>query len=72
MAILPKSGKIVAQKETPGAYRPIALLSYIGKVLEHIIADQLSEAAEAHGLLPDGQFGNRKERSTEAVVKFVV
>ena len=72
VAILPKPGKTTAQTETPGAYRPIALLSCIGKVLERIIADRLSEAAEAHGLFPDGQFGNRKKRSTEAAVKFVV
>ena len=72
VAILPKPGKTAAQKETPGAYRPIVLLSCIGKVLERIMAGRLSEAAEAHGLLPDGQFGNRKGRSTETAVKFVV
>ena len=36
------------------------------------MADRLSGVAEAHGLFPDGQFGNRKERSTEAAVKFTV
>ena len=72
MAILLKPGKTAAQKETLGAYWPIVLLSYIEKVLEHIIADQLSEAAEAYSLLLDKQFRNRKVRSTEVAVKFVV
>ena len=36
------------------------------------MADRLSRAAEAHGLFLDGQSGNRKERSTEAAVKFMV
>ena len=72
--VLPKPGKIAAQKKkkTSEAYRPIALLSCIGKVLERVMADRQSEAAEAHGLFPDGQFGNRKKRSTEAAVKFTV
>ena len=72
MAILSKPRKTATQKETLRAYWPIVLLSYIGKVLEHIIADRLSEAAEAHSLLLDKQFRNRKERSIEAAVKFVV
>ena len=72
VAVLPKPGKTAAQKELPGAYRPIALLSCMGKALERIVADRLSQAAEAHGLFPDGQFGNRKKRSTEAAIKFVV
>ena len=72
MAILSKPRKTAAQKETLGAYWPIVLLSYIGKVLEHIIADRLSEATEADSLLLDRQFRNRKKRSTEAVVKFMV
>ena len=72
MVILLKPRKTAAQKETLGTYWPIILLSYIRKVLEHIIADQLSEAAEAHSLLLDKQFRNRKERSIEAAVKFVV
>ena len=70
--VLPKPGKTAAQRETPGAYRPIALLNCIGKVLERVMADRLSEAAEARGLFPDGQFGNRKGRSTEAAVKFTI
>ena len=72
VAVLPKPGKTAAQKEIAGAYRPIALLSYLGKALKHILAARLFMAAKAHSLLPDGQFGNRKGRSTEAAIKFTV
>ena len=44
----------------------------MGKALEHILADRLSTTAEVHKLLPEGQFGNRRGRSTEAAVKFTV
>jgi phage I-like protein len=43
----------------------------MGKILEAIIARRLTTAAEAYGLLPEGQFGNRKGRSTEVAAKFV-
>jgi exonuclease III len=48
----------------PGAYRPIALLSTIGKLLERIVAERLSIAADQHQLLPNTQMGARKNRST--------
>jgi len=44
----------------------------MGKVLETIIAARLAKAAEDNGLLPEGQFGNRRGRSTEVAVRFVV
>ena len=49
-----------SKKKRPGAYRPIALLSRTGKLLERILADRLPAAAEAHGLCPDDQFKNKK------------
>ncbi|KAI1005587.1 hypothetical protein K3495_g2631 [Podosphaera aphanis] len=36
----------------PGAWRPMALLPTIGKVIETITAKHLSELAESHKLLP--------------------
>ena len=41
------------------AYRSISLLSCIGKVVENVAAELLSEEAERRGLLSDGQFGSR-------------
>jgi Reverse transcriptase (RNA-dependent DNA polymerase)/Endonuclease-reverse transcriptase len=63
-----KTGKIV---HTPGAYRPIALLSTIGKVIEKIMGDRIAAAAEKHNLLPQGQMGNRPGRSTELAIRMV-
>lgn len=66
---------IVLRKHTkpdytdPGAWRPIALLSTLGKVLESVMACRLSELAEQHQLLPGTQIGNRKNKSTEAALE---
>ena len=47
------------------AYRPIALESTIGKVLESIVAEHLSYLCETFELLPKHHFGGRPGRSTE-------
>jgi hypothetical protein len=47
------------------AWRPISLLSTLGKALESIIAERISYAVETLGLLPTNHFGARKRRSTE-------
>jgi hypothetical protein len=46
------------------AYRPIALLNTLGKVLEKIVARRVSALVEAHNLLPATQIGARLGRST--------
>ena len=56
----------------PGAWRPIALLSTLGKVFESVMAQRLSNLAEQHDLLPNTQMGNRKNRSTEAALELLV
>ncbi|TQW06749.1 reverse transcriptase [Cordyceps javanica] len=47
------------------AWRPISLLSTLGKLLEAVIAERLSHAVETFGLLPTNHFGGRKQRSVE-------
>ncbi|OAQ57605.1 reverse transcriptase [Pochonia chlamydosporia 170] len=47
------------------AWRPISLLSTLGKVLEAVLAERLSHAVETYGLLPTNHFGGRKQRSAE-------
>ncbi|KAF6515042.1 hypothetical protein HZS61_004948 [Fusarium oxysporum f. sp. conglutinans] len=47
------------------AWRPISLLSTLGKVLEAVVAERISHAVETHGLLPTNHFGARKQRSAE-------
>lgn len=69
--MLAKPGKTMAQKRTLEVWRPITLLSAIGKVIETAIGKRIPEAAETHPLLPDGQMGNRRERSTELEIRVV-
>lgn len=49
----------------PKAYRPIALLSTLGKAMEAIIANRLAYLADVHHLLPARHTGGRKLASTE-------
>jgi hypothetical protein len=45
------------------AYCAISLLSCMGKVVQKVVAELLSDQAERRGLLSDGQFGSRRGRS---------
>jgi len=47
------------------AWRPISLLSTLGKLLEAVVAERISFAVETSGLLPANHFGARKQRSAE-------
>ena len=53
---------------TPKAWRPISLLSTLGKILEAVLADRLSYIVEKYSLLPTNHFGARKRRSTEQAI----
>jgi hypothetical protein len=64
--LLRKPGK--PNYSDPAAYRPVALLNTLGKILEAVIVQRLSELAEAHQLLPDTQFGARPNRSAETAL----
>lgn len=56
----------------PLSYRPITLLPNISKVFEKVIHRQMTEHAEEHQLLPNGQFGFRRGHSTvHAVTKLL-
>ena len=47
------------------AWRPISLLSTLGKLLEAVVAERVSFAVETYGLLPANHFGAREQRSAE-------
>ena len=51
-------------KSDPGNYRPISLLSNVSKILEKVIADEITLHLEDHNLLSSKQFGFRPSRST--------
>ncbi len=69
--VIPKPGKSGPILHTPSAYRPIALLSSVGKVVETAMCRRIAQAAEEQLLLPEGQMGNRPGRSTELAIRVV-
>jgi len=63
----PKAFPYKNQKKNPtdvNSYRPISLLSVISKLLERIIASRLTTFINQNHILPDTQFGFRKNHST--------
>lgn len=58
---IPKPNK---DKYLPSSYRPISLLSNIGKLFEKIIHIRLSELLEQNNLISPQQFGFRSQHST--------
>ncbi|KAI0994031.1 hypothetical protein K3495_g14151 [Podosphaera aphanis] len=57
--------------DTPKAYRPIALLNTMGKLLEKLIANRISKAAEEYNLLPEEQMGAGPKRSTISAIELL-
>ena len=72
VVVLRKPGKTVEQQKSPKAWRPISLLSTVGKVIEAVMSRRITKAAETHGLLLEGQMGNRRERSIELAVRLLI
>jgi hypothetical protein len=72
MLVLSKPNKTVTQKATPGAWRPISLLNAIGKIIKTAFARLITDAAEAKQLLPDGQIGNKRDKSTDLAIRIMV
>jgi hypothetical protein len=54
-----------------GAYRPIALLNTIRKILEFIIISRLNVLAKKHQFLPEIQIGARPGRSIISVLELL-
>jgi hypothetical protein len=58
---IPKPGK---DKSCTSNYRPISLLSVVGKILEKLIKNRLNMHVESKNIIPDIQFGFRAKHST--------
>lgn len=54
------------------AYRVISLLKCLGKVVEKLVADLITDFAESQGLLHEGQFGGRRQRSAVDAVACLI
>ncbi|KAF5024611.1 hypothetical protein F66182_3374 [Fusarium sp. NRRL 66182] len=64
-AVLPKPDK--GAYNSPKSWRPIALLSCVGKMLERIAADRLKLFATEHALLPNSQYGGPGKSTANAM-----
>lgn len=53
--------------EDPKSYRPICLLSVLGKILERLLCNRLQEHRQEQGMHPQ-QYGYRKGKSTEDAI----
>ncbi|KAG5757117.1 hypothetical protein H9Q72_014431 [Fusarium xylarioides] len=62
--MIPKGGKPL---NLPGSWRPLALLSCTGKILERVIADRLKELVTRFKLLPRTQYGLPGKSTTMAL-----
>ena len=69
-AIVRKPGE--PDYSVPEAYRPVALLSSLGKVLESVMATRLMWAIEQYGLLPRSHLGGSKGLSSEDAVHVLI
>ena len=56
----------------PNSWRPISLLSTLGKIMESILAERISYLVETHTLLPSNHFSGRKKRSTEQALIILI
>lgn len=68
--VLRKPGK--PSYEVFKAYRPIALLPTLAKILTSLIAETMSKLVEAHHLLPKTHFGGRPGRTTTDAVHYLI
>jgi hypothetical protein len=51
-------------KEDANKYRPITLVPALSKILEKVIANQLTDFLDKHNMLNKSQIGFRKNKST--------
>jgi hypothetical protein len=62
ITVVPKLGK--EDYSLPKCYRPVALLECLGKLLEKVVAKQLSFDIRSLSLIPTNQFGSHPHSST--------
>ena len=55
-------------RDNPSNYRPISILSVVGKLCEKVVCMQLSEYLKNHGILSPSQHGFRPNHSTETAL----
>ena len=69
IVLLKKFGKKQNEYRQPKGWRPIALLSCLGKVLEGLIADRLKKIVVIHDILPSTQYGGVPGKTTAQAIE---
>jgi hypothetical protein len=68
-------GKPGKDKKCPLNYRPISLLSVVGKIFEKLIKTRLNSHIESMNIIPNIQFGFRPKHSTShqifRIIKYI-
>jgi len=72
VVVLRKPNKMLKNQKLPGAYRPISLLNILGKIIEILIAMQLTTVTKKNEILPYMQIGFRYGRSTKVAIRLVI
>ena len=57
--------------DNPKSWRPIALLSTVGKLLDAVTSSRIASMAEEYNMLPSIQMGCRRQRSTETALAYL-
>ena len=56
--------KNAGERSTAKNYRPVTLLSVVGKIFEKLVNNRIADHLETCGLFSDFQYGFRSSRST--------
>ncbi|GFT62960.1 RNA-directed DNA polymerase from mobile element jockey [Trichonephila clavipes] len=62
ITVIPKAGK---DEKFPDNYRPISLISSLGKIFEKILLNHINNYCEENNIIPDFQHGFRSQTSTQ-------
>ena len=68
--VLRKPGK--PQYDVPKAYRPIALMNMMGKVLSAIVAEDMTYMCKQYSLFPDNHYRGRPGRCTTDAMHMLI
>ena len=66
--VTPLLKKETLDPDDVGNYRPVSNLSFLSKVLERAVFEQMNSYLQEYGLLPERQSAYRRHHSTETVV----
>lgn len=69
VVLIPKTGKSL---DNPSSYRPVCLLSILGKVLDRILTEIITQFLEENKLSNNKPYGFRKGKSTDMALKKII